>query len=201
MASNPMQRKARNSFLLGMIVTLLIAGVIIALLFMQLKQKADELKAEVNAKRNVYVLKQDVKSGQIITEDMFETKQVNQDAIPSNATATASVISTWFLQTKDGKTFNTDYYNNITNQTFSQPEQGLYINEPDSIIEVVEIDGKKYKCSDKYTGSKEGLTEVSSREDVAQDDNGAYIVDATNSSDKITRVYQEATTGEYYIYK
>ena len=201
MASNPMQRKARNSFLLGMIVTLLIAGVIIALLFMQLKQKTDELKAEVNAKRNVYVLKQDVKSGQIITEDMFETKQVNQDAIPSNATATASVISTWFLQTKDGKTFNTDYYNNITNQTFSQPEQGLYINEPDSIIEVVEIDGKKYKCSDKYTGSKDGLTEVSSREDVAQDDNGAYIVDATNSSDKITRVYQEATTGEYYIYK
>ena len=201
MASNPMQRKARNSFLLGMIVTLLIAGVIIALLFMQLKQKTDELQAEINAKRNVYVLKQDVKSGQIITEDMFETKQVNQDAIPSNATATASVISTWFLQTKDGKTFNTDYYNNITNQTFSQPEQGLYINEPDSIIEVVEIDGKKYKCSDKYTGSKEGLTEVSSREDVAQDDNGAYIVDATNSSDKITRVYQEATTGEYYIYK
>ncbi len=201
MASNPMQRKARNSFLLGMIVTLLIAGVIIALLFMQLKQKTDELQAEVNAKRNVYVLKQDVKSGQIITEDMFETKQVNQDAIPSNATATASVISTWFLQTKDGKTFNTDYYNNITNQTFSQPEQGLYINEPDSIIEVVEIDGKKYKCEDKYTGSKNDLTEVSSRDEVVQDDDGAYIVDATNSSDKITRVYQEATTGEYYIYK
>ena len=201
MASNPMQRKARNSFLLGMIVTLLIAGVIIALLFMQLKQKTDELQAEVNAKRNVYVLKQDVKSGQIITEDMFETKQVNQDAIPSNATATASVISTWFLQTKDGKTFNTDYYNNITNQTFSQPEQGLYINEPDSIIEIVEIDGKKYKCEDKYTGSKNDLTEVSSRDEVVQDDDGAYIVDATNSSDKITRVYQEATTGEYYIYK
>lgn len=201
MASNPMQRKARNSFLLGMIVTLLIAGVIIALLFMQLKQKTDELKAEVNAKRNVYVLKQDVKSGQIITEDMFETKQVNQDAIPSNATATASVISTWFLQTKDGKTFNTDYYNNITNQTFSQPEQGLYINEPDSIIEVVEIDGKKYKCEDKYTGSKNDLTEVSSRDEVVQDNDGAYIIDATNSSDKITRVYQEATTGEYYIYK
>lgn len=201
MASNPMQRKARNSFLLGMIVTLLIAGVIIALLFMQLKQKTDELQAEVNAKRNVYVLKQDVKSGQIITEDMFETKQVNQDAIPSNATATASVISTWFLQTKDGKTFNTDYYNNITNQTFSQPEQGLYINEPDSIIEIVEIDGKKYKCEDKYTGSKNDLTEVSSRDEVVQDNDGAYIIDATNSSDKITRVYQEATTGEYYIYK
>ncbi len=201
MASNPMQRKARNSFLLGMITTLLIAGIIIVLLFMQLKQKTDQLQAEADAKRNVYVLNQDVKSGQIITEDMFETKQVNQDAIPSNATATVSVISTWFLQTKDGKTFNTDYYNNITNQSFSQPEQGLYINEPDSIIEVVEIDGKKYKCSDKYTGDKSNLTEVSAREEVVQDDDGIYIVDTTNSTDKITRVYQEATTGEYYIYK
>lgn len=201
MASNPMQRKARNSFLLGVIITLLIAGVIIALLFMQLKQKSDQLQAEANAKRNVYVLNQDVKSGQVITEDMFSTLQVNQDAIPSNATATSSVISTWYLQTKDGKTFNTDYYNNINNTSFSQSQQGLYINEPDSIIEVVEIDGKRYKCSDKYTGDKSNLTEVPSREDVNQDDDGAYIVDASNSSDKITRVYQEATTGEYYVYK
>ena len=42
MASNPMQRKARNSFLLGVIVTLLIAGVIIALLFMQLKNNTKQ---------------------------------------------------------------------------------------------------------------------------------------------------------------
>ena len=201
MASNPMQRKARNSFLLGMIVTLLIAGVIIALLFMQLKQKSDDLQAEINSKRNVYVLNQDVKSGQIITEDMLSTKQISQSAIPSNATATESVVSTWFVQTKDGKSFNTDAYNNIVNTTFSQPEQGLYINEPDSIIEVIEIDGKKYKCTEKYTGNKDSLTEVSNRDDVVQDNDGAYIVDTTNSSDKITRVYQEATTGAYYVYK
>ena len=37
MATNPMQRKARNSFLLGMLITLVIAGAIIALLFIQLK--------------------------------------------------------------------------------------------------------------------------------------------------------------------
>ena len=30
MATNPMQRKARNSFLLGMLITLVIAGAIIA---------------------------------------------------------------------------------------------------------------------------------------------------------------------------
>lgn len=201
MASNPMQRKARNSFLLGVIITLLIAGVIIALLFVQLQKKTKQLQAEANAKRNVYVLNQDVKSGQIITQDMLVLTQVNQDAIPSNATSTIAVVDTWFIQTKDGKVFNSDYYNNITSSAFSQPEQGLYINEADSIIEVVEIDGKKYKCTEKYTGSTNNLEEVSSRENVVQDDDGAYIVDTTNSADTITRVYQESSTGEYYIYK
>ena len=201
MASNPMQRKARNSFLLGVIITLLIAGVIVALLFVQLKQKTEQLKAEADSKRNVYVLSQDVKSGQVITQDMFVTKQISQDAIPSNATATSSVIDTWYLQTKDGKTFSTDYYNNITNTSFSKSQQGLYINEPDSIIEVVEINGKKYKCTDKYNGDVNSLTEVSSRDNVLQDDDGAYIVDASNTNDIITRVYQETATGSYYVYK
>ena len=39
MATNPMQRKARNSFLLGMLVMLLITGIVIAILFMQLMNK------------------------------------------------------------------------------------------------------------------------------------------------------------------
>ena len=37
MATNPMQRKARNSFLLGIVVTLLITGAVIAFLILQLK--------------------------------------------------------------------------------------------------------------------------------------------------------------------
>ena len=182
MASNPMQRKARNSFLLGVIITLLIAGVIIALLFVQLKQKTEELNKELNAKVNVYTLNQDVKSGQVLTQDMFSTKKIHKDSIPSNATALASVIDTWFLQTKDGTMLNTD-------------AQGLYINTPDSIIEVTEENGEKYK----YAGGEK--TAISSRDEIVQDDEGAYIVDTSNSTDTITRVYQETITGEYYVYK
>ncbi len=182
MASNPIQRKARNSFLLGMIVTLLIAGVIIALLFLQLKQKTEDLNAELNSKVNVYVLNQNAKSGQVLTQDMFSIKKINKDSIPSNATALTSVIDTWFLQTKDGTMINTD-------------SQGLYLNVPDSIIEVSTEDGKKYK----YANVEK--TEVGSREEIVQDDEGAYIVDSSNKEDKITRVYQEELTGEYYIYK
>ena len=48
MASNPMQRKARNSFLLGMLVMLLIAGAVIAFLIMQLM---DKVRRKQNFKR------------------------------------------------------------------------------------------------------------------------------------------------------
>ncbi len=182
MASNPMQRKSRNSFLLGVIITLLIAGVIIALLFLQLKQKTEQLNAELNAKVNVYVLTKNVKSGQVLTQDMFTIKKIHKDTIPSNATATSSVISTWYLQTKDGTMVNTD-------------SKGLYLDKPDSIIEVTEENGEKYK----YTGGEK--TTISSRDELIQDNEGAYIVDTSNSTDQITRVYQETSTGEYYIYK
>ena len=60
MATNPMQRKARNSFLLGMILTLLITGIIIVLLFLQMKKLNDEKVAEEAAKVNVYAINQDV---------------------------------------------------------------------------------------------------------------------------------------------
>ena len=46
MATNPMQRKARNSFLLGMLITLVIAGAIIALLFIQLKNYKEKEQEE-----------------------------------------------------------------------------------------------------------------------------------------------------------
>lgn len=182
MASNPMQRKSRNAFLLGVIITLLIAGVIIALLFLQLKEKTEELNTEINAKVSVYTLTQDVKSGQIITQDMFATKKIHKDSIPSNATALPSVINSWFLQTKEGTMVNTD-------------SQGLYLNVPDSILEVTEENGEKYK----YSGNEK--TEVSSREEIIQDEDGAYIIDSSNTVDAITRVYQEALTEQFYIYK
>ena len=182
MASNPMQRKSRNSFLLGVILTLLIAGVIIALLFLQLKQKTEELNAELSAKVKVYTLTQDVKSGQVLTEDMFSLKSIHKDSIPSNATATPSVISTWFLQTKDGTMVKTD-------------KQDLYLDKPDSILEVMEENGDKYKFSNSEK------TAVSSRDEIIQDEAGAYIVDTSNSTDEITRVYQEDSTNQYYIYK
>ena len=60
MAKNPMQRKAQNSFLLGMLITLLITGIIIAVLVIQLtKITKEQNEAKANLKQ-VYVLSQDI---------------------------------------------------------------------------------------------------------------------------------------------
>ena len=90
MATNPMQRRARNSFLLGMLLMLVISGVVIALLFMQLAQKNKEEKERV--KVNVCILTEDVKSGQEITSSMIGELSVYKDLVPADATSSKNDI-------------------------------------------------------------------------------------------------------------
>lgn len=180
MAVNPMQRKARNSFLLGVIVTLLISSIAIVILFLQLSNKDKALKAEIGAKQSVYLLNQDVKSGQVLTQDMFSLELINIAEVPSNATALSSVIDTWFLQTKDGEMVCRD-------------KDGLYLKTSDSIIEVYQENGGYYRLEN---GEHES---ISIRNSPYEDDEGMYVID-TNGIDTTTRVYEEST-GQFYIYK
>lgn len=183
MAVNPMQRKSRISFLLGMIITLLITGIVIVFLFLQLRQKNEELQAEIGQKRQVYVLNQDVKGGQILTEDMFELKQINVEEIPANATSLAEVVDSWFLQTQDGKVLYRD-------------DIGLFIREPDSIIELSYQNGQYYNQADDSTVSLRG----NPFEDTV-DGETRYFATDSNSIDQITRVYEDLNTGNCYVYK
>lgn len=196
MASNPMQRKTRNSFLLGVIITLLIASIAIGFLFMQLKQKNDELNAEIQAKQNIYVLTQDVKSGQVLTEDMFTKKAVNKNTIPSNATASQDVIDAWYLQTQDGTPVLTD-------------DGGLYLDIADTMVEIFQndddtydellkdSDGNKIEKGEKYIVLNGEVSKVSStiNSKIIQDDYGAYYIDETDTR---TRVFRDGN--QYYIY-
>lgn len=129
MATNPMQRKARNSFLLGMLVMLLIAGGIIAFLFLQLKDKMDKEKAERQASVQAIVLNQDVRSGQVITTDMLVKQTVNRNLVPSNATSDISLIENYALQDKEGN----DLYTKIDKES-NEPK--LYINKNNKEYEV-----------------------------------------------------------------
>lgn len=103
MASNPMQRQKRVSFLLGMLVMLIIAAIVIALLFMQLinlKKEQDAIKA---AERTVYVVSEDVSSGSgiqitAIEGDTSREPNVTEDVadasvVPENVATSADFYS------------------------------------------------------------------------------------------------------------
>ena len=86
MATNPMQRKARVSFMLGMLVTLLIAAVVIVLIFLQYKKTREELDSINSQKKTVWVFTQNVAYGQDITENMVQSKVVLSSGVPADWT-------------------------------------------------------------------------------------------------------------------
>ena len=135
MASNPMQRQARNYFLLGMVITLLIAGVIVALLFMQIKKLGEENKAYESNIREIFVLKQDVKSGDILTGDMFETSKVMESTIPDDYIDPSTLISAYSLYTKEGVKITTEYVNGT---------QHLYLNGDHNSEVTIDAETGKY---------------------------------------------------------
>lgn len=84
MATNPMQRKARNSILLGIVIGLLIGAVVIAFLFFQLNQLQQEKKSNQAATVQAYVFKTDIKSGGKIDMSNLEKVSVLKTVIPSD---------------------------------------------------------------------------------------------------------------------
>lgn len=82
MAMNPMQKKARTSFLLGMFLTLVITGIIIGLLIFRLAQ-INKAQSEITYQK-VFVLNQNVLSGDNII-GMGTLQDVETKLVPSNA--------------------------------------------------------------------------------------------------------------------
>lgn len=107
MATNPMQRKSRMSFILGMLLMLLICGAIIVFLFMQLNNYQKKEKEAQQKNVQVYSLNQDVSSGQVITDDMYTVLTINKDLVPSNAIGDMTIITNYSLQDKAGNSVYT----------------------------------------------------------------------------------------------
>lgn len=88
MASNPIQRRARQSFLVGFLLALIIMAVVVVILFMRINNLTTEnsqLSAEKKSKtKTIYVLSQDVKSGETITQDMLSSSSKVADIDISN---------------------------------------------------------------------------------------------------------------------
>ena len=95
MAMNPMQRKANNSFLLGILITLLITGLIIAFLIYQVSQLNSELEEKASHIVYGYVVTTPIASGTEIDPTMVTAAELNI------ATDSSAIISA--QTTVDGK--------------------------------------------------------------------------------------------------
>ena len=107
MAKNPMQRRANTSFLLGMLITLLVAALIIGFLVVQLVNSKKEIEALQTSKRTVLVLNQSVTSGQTITTDMLDSKSVDSSVVPENAFADTNMLLDYSLEDEYGNSLRT----------------------------------------------------------------------------------------------
>ena len=83
MATNPIQRRARQSFLIGFLIALIAMAVVVALLFMKISSLNEELEAtekKLPEDRMVYVAIEDISAGDRVTPDNFMPKYVKTDA-------------------------------------------------------------------------------------------------------------------------
>ncbi len=143
MATNPMQKKSRNSFLMGMLLMLLISAVIGVAVFMLTMSAPKE--EEVDPLVSVYVLSQNVSSGQTVTTDMFELKMVPKSTVPSNATSDVSVFDNYALQDKEGNQIYSGYDENEEIAMFIKLDDEEYqVFEEDTTFNYyIEKDGEK----------------------------------------------------------
>ncbi|MFR2535057.1 MAG: SAF domain-containing protein [Clostridia bacterium] len=110
MAMNPMQRKANNYLLIGVLVTLLITGTIIGFLFIQLNKLQTERKTETSAMKEVFVVSTDINSGDTVSLDKLKKQSVASSMIPSNALTVGDITENTIakIAVKKGSVITTD---------------------------------------------------------------------------------------------
>ncbi len=92
MASNPMQRQKRVSFLLGFLTMLLLSAIVIGFLGYTLYKIKEEEKAEKNAMKDVYVISTDVPSGGAINSTVMKLQKVAGTVAPSNRFTSSNLL-------------------------------------------------------------------------------------------------------------
>ncbi len=81
---NPLERKARNSFIKGLAIAGVIGIIGIVILVIQLINIKGAEKQRLDTQKNVSVLAQPVRSGDIITIDMIKTIKADATIVPSD---------------------------------------------------------------------------------------------------------------------
>ena len=103
MARNPMQKKTRNSFILGMLVMFIVMGLIVAVLaymIINLKQAENERLAK---QKTVYVLSTPVASGNNVDASMLTATKVDSSVAPADSINLGSLTENTIAKIDLGK--------------------------------------------------------------------------------------------------
>ena len=125
MALNPMQRRARNSFFIGCLVSLILMSLVVLVLLKQMKSLNEAKEALEQLQKTVYVAADDLESGQIIdlTEDFI------LDKVQSTVDQTEIISEDDFkLTNEDGEILTNEYDEEISR------EMMMKINVPKGTI-------------------------------------------------------------------
>lgn len=211
MAINPMQRKARTSFLLGMVITLIITGAIIALLGMKVLSMIQASNKEKEEMTEVYVLTKDVKSGQTIVFDpknkdkdnMIQIKTVNKNLVPKNAVNIAEHVKSWTLQDKEGNKVyigvpnkNTNNQNNNNNNNGNTTSQNNNNNNQNSNTTNQNNNNNNGNTTNQNTTANQANTTNEEQQKKESTDYALYI----NIAGEEYEVKTEEGSGETYYY-
>ena len=109
MAMNPMQRRARNSFLTGVLITLIIMAVAVVILLDKINKLNEDKEKLIALQKKYYVLAEDVKSGDEITEDKLVTETV-QTTVSQDENLTPT---DFYEVDDDGNEFLVDYVSKL----------------------------------------------------------------------------------------
>lgn len=80
--ANPMQKRSKNAFLLGVIITLVLMGLVAFVLMTKINNLNKEIKAMQAQKTSVYVAALDLKSGEDLTSETITMKSIETTLMP-----------------------------------------------------------------------------------------------------------------------
>ena len=127
MATNPMQKKSRNAFLLGMLIMLIVAALVVALLYMKIKNQKQQLD-ELGKTQKVYVITKNVNSGDVLELGVnYALKDIQTKAVPTGA-ITSTTYNTVFDSFKFTDSTGRNIYVHLPDNT--DKETYYYLETP-----------------------------------------------------------------------
>ena len=149
MAKNPMQRRANTSFILGILITLLLTGIVIVFLVMQLLKSKETIQTYEANKVEVLALNTRVNSGQTITEDMIDYIEVDKNTVPENAFNDMDILTNYSLEDANGNPIRTNEFGDLYVSIAQANSAGQTTNTVDVIT--TEDGEKYYRCANPET--------------------------------------------------